>query len=242
MSLEPRPEQAGEKRLASGIEALDRVLGGFPQGSVVAVAGSPGSGYDLFVQQIMFNAASAGNRVTYLTVDRAPEDIVGDLRSLNLNLDDLIEGQRWNFLNGFEVRMKVRQGELGPKVLLDMLGAVSRAAKAGDWTVVDTLSKILEFNGQKEMTSFVDDILVEAREGRGLHFLLIVEDLHDQRTLTQLAQACDGYVRLSLDRTRSEPSGVIRVEKMRRANAVQRSLNYLIGPEGVTIETATRIL
>jgi hypothetical protein len=46
----------------------------------------------------------------------------------------------------------------------------------------------------------------------------------------------------SLDETRAEPSGTLRIVKLRRANSVQRALNYLIGPEGIVIQTATRIL
>ncbi len=231
-----------QQKLTSGIEALDRVIGGFPIGSVVLLTGKPGSGYDLFAQQILYNAASAGKTVTYLAVDRAPEDIIADMQSANLDLEQLVEGKKWKFLNGFETRLRIQQGDLGPKVLLDMLRAVSKSAKAGDWTVVDTLSKMMEYNGKGEAKSFLDDILLEAREGRGLHFLLAVEELHDQKTLASLAQACDGYIRLSLDETHSEPSGTIRIQKMRRANSVQRSMNYAIGADGITIETATRIL
>jgi KaiC/GvpD/RAD55 family RecA-like ATPase len=242
MAMERGLTERVEPRLFSGIEALDRVIGGFPTGSVIAITGRPGSGHEIFAQQIMFNAATAGNKVTYFSIDRPPEDIASELRSMKLDLDELIASQRWTFLNGFDVRLRIKQGELGSKVLLDMLNAVSKSAKAGDWTTVDTLSKILELHDQKEVTSFVDDLLVEAREGRGLHFLVMVEELHDQKTLASLAQAVDGYVRLKLDDTRSEPTGTIRIEKLRRANSIQRSLNYLIGSDGITIETATRIL
>ncbi|MDV3294184.1 MAG: RAD55 family ATPase, partial [Nitrososphaerales archaeon] len=194
-----------QPKLSSGIEAFDKAIGGFPIGSVVLLSGKPGSGYDLFAQQILYNAASAGARVTYLAVDRAPEDLLADMQSANINVEPLIEKGNWRFLNGYETRLKIRQGDLGPKVLLDMLRAVSTAAKAGDWTVVDTLSKMMEYNGQGETKSFLDDIVLEAREGRGLHFLLVVEEMHDQKTLASLAQACDGYVRLSLDEASSEP-------------------------------------
>lgn len=226
----------------TGIEALDRAIGGFPAGSVIVMAGKPGSGHDQFARQILFNAAKGGNRVTYLTVDRAPEDIVWEMEEAKMDVERLVGEQKWNFLNGYEVRLKVKQGELGVKVLLDMLGAVARSAKAGDWTCVDTLSKMLEYNGQKEITSFLDDITLQAREGRGIHFVTIVEDFHDPKTLSMLMQACDGYIRMSLDSTRAEPIGTLRIEKLRMANSVQRSMNYSLTQDGVSIETATRIL
>ncbi len=242
MSFEQKAAGRTEPRLSSGIEALDRVIGGFPVGSVIAIAGKPGSGHDLFAQQILFNAASNGKKVTYLSIDRPPEDVIGELQSLKLDLDELVANKRWNFLDGFDARMKISKGELGKKVLANMLASVAKAAKSGDWTGVDTLSKLLEGKDTDEVTPIIDDLLVGAREGRGLHFLILVDDLHDSKTVASLAQLADGYIRMSLDESRSEPSGTIRIEKLRRANSVQRALNYLIGPDGIVIETATRIL
>ena len=229
-------------RVFTGLEALDRAIGGFPAGSVIAVAGSPGSGHEIFVRQILFNAAKAGNRVTYLTVDRAPEDVIWEMNDAQMDVEQLVADQKWGFMDGYEVRLKVKKGELGVKVLLDMLGAVARSAKAGDWTCVDTLSKMLEYNGHSEVTSFLDDITQQAREGRGLHFITLVEDFHDKKTLSTIAQACDGYIRMALDEARAEPLGTLRIEKLRLANSVQRTMNYSLTPNGVSIETATRIL
>ena len=45
-----------------------------------------------------------------------------------------------------------------------------------------------------------------------------------------------------LDEARAEPLGTLRIEKLRLANSVQRSMNYSLTPNGVSIETATRIL
>lgn len=237
--LETRRE---EPRLLSGMEPLDKAIGGFPEGSVIVVAGRPGSGNDIFAGQALYNAARSGRRVTYLTVDRPPEEVTGEMRSMNYDLDQLVVEQTWNFLNGFETRLRVSSGEFGSKVLLDMLRAVADSAKRGDWTCVDTLSRMTEFNGHKEISSFLDDILLQAREGRGLHFIVIVEDFHDSKTLAALAQASDGYIRFTLDPQKAEPAGTIRIEKLRYANAVRRTLNYQISEDGISIETATRIL
>ena len=242
MSDVQQSSQRGFPRVFTGLEALDRAIGGFPAGSVIAIAGAPGSGHELFARQILFNGAKGGNRVTYLTVDRPPEDVIAEMEDAGMGVEQLVSDQKWGFLNGYEARLKVKKGELGTKVLLEMLGTVASSAKKGDWTCVDTLSKMLEQNGQNEVTSFLDDISIQAREGRGLHFLTLVEDFHDKKTLSTIAQACDGYIRMGLDSGRAEPLGTLRIEKLRLASAVQRSMNYSLTPNGVTIETATRIL
>ena len=242
MSDSQQTSQKGFPRVFTGMEALDRAMGGFPAGSVIAIAGNPGSGHELFVRQILFNGAKGGNRVTYLTVDRPPEDVIAEMEDAGLNVEQLVSEQKWGFLNGYEARLKVKKGELGAKVLPEMLGAVAKSAKAGDWTCVDTLSKMLEQSSDAELTSFLDDISMQAREGRGIHFLTLVEDFHDKKILSTIAQACDGYFRMALDSGRAEPLGTLRIEKLRLASAVQRSMNYSLTTNGVTIETATRIL
>lgn len=242
MAFATSVEEKVQERLYTGIEALDRVIGGFPTGTVLIVAGKPGSGSETFLQQVLYNAAVAGKRVTYLTIDRPPEDISAEMQALGWNVEDLISSKKWNFLNGFDLRLKIRQGELGEKVVGDMLQALMKSSKEGDWTAVDSLSRLVEMRSLQEVTAFIDDLLVGTREGRGLHFSLLVEELHDSKTVASLAHSCDGYLRLTLDETRAEPAGTIRIEKLRRAGSVQRAVSYYLGGEGIVIETATRIL
>lgn len=54
-------------RLETGVHNLDSILGGgLPKGSVVVVAGSPGSGKTILTQQICCHNASARNRILFL--------------------------------------------------------------------------------------------------------------------------------------------------------------------------------
>ena len=45
-------------------------------------------------------------------------------------------------------------------------------------------------------------------------------------------QACDGYIRMTLDNTRAEPIGTLRIEKLRMASSVQKSMNYSLTTDG----------
>jgi circadian clock protein KaiC len=61
------------KRLGTGITALDRVLGGgFPTGSVIMIAGEPGTGKTVLTLQIMFSLARRGHRCLYVTTLSEP--------------------------------------------------------------------------------------------------------------------------------------------------------------------------
>ncbi|MGQ9623456.1 MAG: RAD55 family ATPase [Candidatus Caldatribacteriaceae bacterium] len=61
-------------RVRTGIEGLDDLVldGGIPVYSVNIVAGPPGSGKTIFVQNLVFNSVSQGLRAVYLTTLSEP--------------------------------------------------------------------------------------------------------------------------------------------------------------------------
>ena len=61
------------KRLPTSVPGLDMVLGGgLEPGSVTVVAGPPGTGKTILVQQICFANATAGHRAIYYTTVSEP--------------------------------------------------------------------------------------------------------------------------------------------------------------------------
>lgn len=74
------PEVSGE-RLQSGIEELDRVLGGgVLKSSVNLIGGEPGIGKSTLMIQLSAKLAEAGEKVLYSTGEESPEQIAGRAR------------------------------------------------------------------------------------------------------------------------------------------------------------------
>src|SRR3954464_2928550 len=75
MRGEPAGAQPPMNRLPTGAAGLDAVLGGgLPAGSLVIVAGPPGSGKTILAQQICFANATAERRAVYYTTWSEPHD------------------------------------------------------------------------------------------------------------------------------------------------------------------------
>ena len=81
------PVIADLSRLSTGVEALDRVLGGgFPTLSTTIISGEPGTGKTILMLQILFHLARRGKKCLYFTtrahggggVDSSKRPVSGD--------------------------------------------------------------------------------------------------------------------------------------------------------------------
>lgn len=228
--------------LFTGIDSLDRMLGGIPNGSVLALYGRPGSGFDIFAQQILYTQAdSNGAKALYFTIEHPIEDISSEMVSRNWDIDKLTEKKQWEFFDAYTIRSNIRKGIVGPKVLLDSLKEYSKKINQEVWSVLDTFSYYLLNYEQKEIMEIVDDIISNAREKGGIHFLLIVEGMLDAQTIANISHLTDGLFKFSLDESQSEALGVIRIDKLRKVDYVTRMIPYRITETGLTIETSVRM-
>ncbi|MFQ6011145.1 MAG: RAD55 family ATPase, partial [Nitrososphaerales archaeon] len=176
-------------RVTTGLGALDTMLGGLPNGIVILLVGEPGSGYEIFAQQILHaQASTGGSKVAYLTVEKPPDDIQSDMTVRNWEVDGLIGNGSWSFLDGFTPRVNVSKGNAGPKAILDLLtNNLLNSVKEDRWTAIDTVSYFLANYEIKDVISVLDDLILQARERGGLHFLLAVPNLQDDRTLASMS-------------------------------------------------------
>jgi KaiC/GvpD/RAD55 family RecA-like ATPase len=72
-------------RLATGIKGFDELIeGGFPQGSVTLVAGTPGTGKSIFCAQIAHNNSIKGKKCLYLDLEQKPEQLKNQLTDFGL--------------------------------------------------------------------------------------------------------------------------------------------------------------
>lgn len=228
--------------LFTGIDALDRMLGGIPNGSVIVLHGRPGSGFDIFAQQILFTQANSnGAKALYFTVEHPIEDITSEMISRNWDIDKLTEKNKWEFFDAYTIRSNIRKGVAGPKVLLDSLKEYSKKMNQEVWSVLDTFSYYILNYESKEIMEVVDDIIANARENGGLHFLLIVEGMLDTQTITNISHLTDGLFKFNLDESQSDPLGVIRIDKLRKVDYVTRMIPYKITADGLSIETSVRM-
>lgn len=82
------------KKLEIGIPGVDNLVkGGVPQGSVVLLAGGPGTGKTTFGLQWLLHGIEAGEPGVYVSLEQEPEKIMEDMRRFDLHIKKAIDNK-----------------------------------------------------------------------------------------------------------------------------------------------------
>ena len=91
--------KVSSERISSGIPRLDAMLGGrgYFRGSSILLTGTPGTGKTSVAACFAHAAAQRGDRVLFFTFEESPNQIIRNMRSINLNLEPWVERGRLRF-------------------------------------------------------------------------------------------------------------------------------------------------
>lgn len=88
-----------DKRVSTGIEGLDELLqGGYPQGSVTLVAGTPGTGKTIVCFQYIQNGIKNKEKCLFLTSDERIDNLVNQAKKFGFDFDSAIQNDKLKFL------------------------------------------------------------------------------------------------------------------------------------------------
>ena len=84
---------APTKRISSGVDRLDTMLGGkgFYQGSSILVTGASGSGKTSMTAHFVDAACSRGERCLYLASEESPRQVIRNMRSIGIDLEPWVK-------------------------------------------------------------------------------------------------------------------------------------------------------
>jgi KaiC domain protein len=83
------------EKLKTGIPGLDRMLdGGIPEGHIVEVLGSPGTGKTILALQFILTGLQNGENCVYLSLEQSEEDILKTAEIFGWNLEPYIANNK----------------------------------------------------------------------------------------------------------------------------------------------------
>ena len=159
------------ERIPTGIPGLDNLIqGGFPRGSLIVVAGNPGSGKTILSSQFLYyGAVDYGERGIYVSFAENRKSFMSNLANLGLNFVKLEKERKFKFLD--MVTMK----EEGMATALEMIVGEIYSFKASR-LVIDSFTAIAQaFKEKIDVRTVLHTILGKIVREMGCTTLLLVE-------------------------------------------------------------------
>jgi len=95
-----RPKMAEENLAPTGIEGLDRILGGgFIKGKTYLIAGETGTGKTIFSLQFLITGAKLGEPGVYLAIDEPANHVITGIKRFGWDVDPFIKKKLLLFLD-----------------------------------------------------------------------------------------------------------------------------------------------
>jgi circadian clock protein KaiC len=145
--------EVSEERISSGIPRLDTMLGGegFYRGTTILVSGTAGTGKTSMAAHFVDAACRRGERCLYFSFEESPGQLIRNMRSIGLNLEQWIRKNLFQFhssratLYGLEMHLAMIHKivhEFEPKVVvLDPVGRVSEERISSGIPRLDTMPR-----------------------------------------------------------------------------------------------------
>ncbi|MDQ6879060.1 MAG: AAA family ATPase [Candidatus Dormibacteraeota bacterium] len=219
------------KRLISRIPRLDTILGGgLPVGSLIVVAGAPGTGKTILAQQICFgNGTSARKAIYYSTVSEPPEKFITHLKVFEF-FDRRALADKVEFINLGDML----QGEGGLDSMMDEI--VRKCVKEHpSVVVVDSAKSLRDFStGGRSLREAVYQLA--ARIAHTDTTLLFVGEYNvDEIESAPELSIADGILELVYEAHEPMDRRWLRVQKLRGSKHLSGKHPFLITAAGINI-------
>jgi len=189
-----------EKRVRTGIDGLDGLLeGGYPKGSVVLIAGTPGTGKTIICFQYVQTGIKNGEKCLFFTSDERIQNLVDQAKKFGFDFETAVKDGALKFMYldlerqtiHTDIETEIRSGKYS-RVVLDSLTPLSEMPL---W-VVNRGSEIIPSEGSMTTTTFpIDSIQATRMHVRRL--LSILEE--DVSTALVTSEVSEGSRNLSRD-------------------------------------------
>jgi KaiC/GvpD/RAD55 family RecA-like ATPase len=258
---------SSQQNFRTGVKSLDLFLGGednlgLPEKSVILVLGEPGTKFELFTQQILFSALKTGatEKIVYLDYDNRPKEIVDELAIYKLNLEPyIVAGEKWQFMDAFSARIAAEGAVIGLQSVpglnvddsfaQDSLRFFTRKfiPELSEYhnvcTCIHSLSSLIRNNSIESVSIAIETLKYIVRDlGSGVHFLLMVKNLHDPAVEVLASHLVDFVFDISFGRVGGGKISInFSVQKSWKSVLLPISVPMTIDRKGIRLETTVRI-
>jgi circadian clock protein KaiC len=221
-----------DKRVSSGVERLDTMLGGggFYQGSSILLSGSPGTAKTTLGCAFIDAACARGDNAVLISLDEAPEQIVRNLRSVGMDLGSHVASGKL-IMHGY------RAGSIETEAFLRRVLSELDSHNATT-LVIDPISALTDrtqFRGKNDAAAR----LLDEAKSRGVTVLFTSlmnkESLEDETSQAAISTIADTWMQLSFKPFGGERNRALTIIKSRGMKHSNQVRELVISEDGLTL-------
>ena len=217
------------KRISTGIPALDTVLGGgLPTGSLIVIAGSPGTGKTILAQQLCFNTGTLQRKaVYYSTISEPPEKFISNLEGFDF-FDRGALVDRIEFINlgeamqGSDDGVSLMMNEIVRKCIEEKPSVI----------VVDSAKALRDFSGGPSLRSEIYRLAARVSH-TDTTVLFVGEYSSEEIDSAPEFSLADGLLEMVYESHEPMDRRWLRVRKLRRSQHLSGKHPFLIDSQGI---------
>src|ERR1700733_11158245 len=223
--------EVSNERISSGVPRLDTMLGGegFYRGTTILVSGTAGTGKTSLAAHFVDAACRRGERCLYFSFEESPGQMVRNMRSIGLNLEQWSKKNLLQFHSsratfyGLEMHLaiihRIVQNFQPKVVVLDPVGSLIQAGNLRDAHTM--LIRLIDFLKQRGVTAFLTNL---TSGGEAL-----------ERTDVEISSIVDTWLFMRDVELNGERNRALYVLKSRGMAHSNQLREFLLTPNGVDL-------
>ena len=240
------------KMVRTGIDVLDQQGLFFPKNSLILLIGDPGSGFEVFLHQLLVARHQQGSEIHYISLDRPRSEVLYDLSAYHWEA----EGSLWSFTDlspSAKKETTVLSWDTDPVNVLthELIRTIESVKEKAEVegrelvfdTAINSVTALLLEADLNSILGFINEYRTAIKDTNGLHFVTCVKGVHGTDTEKILFHYVDCVLEFTNQVLRDEVRRTMGVIKMRGVAVPPRSVFPLeFTPEGILPKTTTAIL
>lgn len=219
------------RKMKTGIEFFDKAIikNGFPEGSLILVAGEPGTGKTIFTSTIIYNGLEKfGEKGMYISLSETKNDFYSEMDRLGMNFKKYEETGLFKFMDLVAVTPDVIEKEI-EVIMKEILSFQPKRI------VIDSISALTQLLGADKTRIFLHTTLGRFIKSFGAVAFLIAEKPLGKETIGYGVEefVVDGVIVLKYISLGEVRRRVMEIPKMRKRSIEKSQYEYVITNRGI---------